>query len=367
MEQLESDPEKSAGNLSLPALDGDSTNQDSPSGYAKTGKLITAWTSNLLATAVVIMIALVAGKHLVSSFGTFTQESNDSPLSAELVDAWPTLESCALQFGNSNLELQRDSLTGSREQVVDFLRSKCREILEQKNLAVVEQGREESKLINELLTTGSVEPVEQNPGHWRIFEIENAEVNSPLPLVIGIHDNGSGETGSTDSRLAVWGMALPSSPEKDKLDELNDPQKPEDDGQLGPIGIENWTSFVGRTAAPTTLNQLKNDLIPETSQRTLSIAGVNGGSLIGFKGGELDQTTDFFDRLASNRSWKTTQPWQKSAGSVSARYELPKESPAQAVQVQLYDNQSQESPAQMLRGMLVVQIKPSGNHAAKLK
>ena len=371
MEQPEPDPQKSVNDPSQSAVGGDLTNQDSPTGYARTGKLITAWTSNLLATAVVIIIALVAGKHLVSSFGTLTQEANDSPLSSELVQAWPTLESCALQFGNSNLELQRDSLSGSRDQVVGFLRAKCRAILEKGDLVVGEQGSEESKLINELLEKQTLKPVEQNSGRWRIFEIENAKVNSPLPLVIGILDNGSIEATSKKSRLAVWGLALRSSPENDKgknkVVKDNDPQGSTDDIEHPRIETENWTSFVGRAAVPTALNQLKNDLIPDDSQRTVSIAGVDGGSLIGFKGGDLDQTTAFFDRLASNRSWKTTQRWRKSAGSVSARYELPKESPAQAVQVQLYDNPGQSSPAQMLRGMLVLQIKPTNNHTAKVK
>ena len=52
--------------------------KDSPTGYATIGKRITNFTTNLLATSVITMVALVAGSHFVSSLRPLTQATDDS-------------------------------------------------------------------------------------------------------------------------------------------------------------------------------------------------------------------------------------------------------------------------------------------------
>ena len=366
MNQLKSDSENSATDVSQETL-----GNDSATGYAETGKQITKWTTNLLATAGVVMIALVAGSHLVSSFGTLTTEADDPPFTTELTNAWPALESCALQFGDSNIELQRDSLRGNREEVIGFLQAKCREVLKQSDESVGELKAKESKLVNDLLKSPAVRSVEQSPGEWRILLIEKDEIQSPLPMVIGIRDNvknqstadSSGDDNSA-SRLAVWGVALPSGPlTNDITDTTGDTGKTGTSDQSPDIEADSqWTSFVGNTVAADEMHQLKTNLIPATARRTLAIAGPNGGTLIGFNGGEITSTKRFFDELAAGQSWKTTQAWRQSGDSWSARFKLPPDSPAQGIQVQINVNHNEVTNEQTVRGILTVQSRQPENH-----
>ena len=171
-----------------------------PTGYATIGKRITNFTTNLLATSVITMVALVAGSHFVSSLRPLTQATDDS-ISTELTNAWPVLESCALQFGESNIELQRDSLIGNREEVLGFLQSKCRDVLEQNLVPTGEPLDNEASLVSELLKSNSVQPVQESPGQWRIFQIEKPELNSPLPLDIRIRDDGPLPSNEDDGEL----------------------------------------------------------------------------------------------------------------------------------------------------------------------
>ena len=340
--------------------------KDSPTGYATIGKRITNFTTNLLATSVITMVALVAGSHFVSSLRPLTQATDDS-ISTELTNAWPVLESCALQFGESNIELQRDSLIGNREEVLGFLQSKCRDVLEQNLVPTGEPLDNEASLVSELLKSNSVQPVQESPGQWRIFQIEKPELNSPLPLVIGIRDDAplpsNGDEGEleakpkTGSRLAVWGLALPGGPLKsDTTDTTGDTLKTGTNDQSPDIEADiQWTSFVGSSVAKDELHELKTDLIPATARRTLAIAGPNGDTLIGFNGEEITSTKSFFDELAAEHSWEATQAWQQSGDSWSVRFKLPPDSPAQGIQVQLNVNHNQDTDAQTVRGILTVQ------------
>lgn len=372
MNQLKSNSKNSATQASPEILEGDST-----TGYAATGKRITNWTTNLLATAVVIMIALVAGSHLVSTFGSLTRETEDLPFADELTNTWPALESCALQFGDSNIELQRDAFKGNREEVIDFLQAKCQNVLMHSIAPADEIGEQESKLLNELLKSNSLQSVQQSPGEWRIFHVDKSPAESPLPLVVGIRDNvpsqshndTSEDASQTCSRLAVWGMALPDgSSQNDTTTATGDnDQTPHDRRSPSVETNGQWTSFVGRIVDDNELSQLKNNLIPDTARRTLAITGPNGSTLIGFSGGKPNPTKQFFDQLASDHSWNTTQAWRQTGDSWSARYELPLDSPVLGIQVQLHVNHNQIESAQTVRGMLILRMRRPVNHPVQSK
>ncbi len=370
MDQPNSDLEPTAQLVETANSSPEIMTPDSPTGFAITGKKITNWTSNLIASAMVAIIALVAGSHLVSSLSPLSSQPDELPIEAELNEAWPVLESCALQFGNSNVELQRDTINGTRGEVIEFLQAKCREVLQQDNAGLEAMRENEAQLATQFLETQSMEPVEQHAGHWRIFHVENPKISSPLPMVIGVRDNGTKDSLSSNSenktknktkkepasRLAVWGLALPQAASPDGTNDTTDDTiktPPQDDPDAVPVS-GTWTSFVGRSAVADELNQLKDDLIPVQAQRTLAIAGGNGDSLIGFSGGKIADTTRFFDGLASKRSWKTAQPWHQSADSWTTSYELPKDSPARGIQVQLSLNHNQGSHKKSLRGILII-------------
>ena len=301
--------------------------------YANLGRRITNWTSNLLATAIVIVIALVAGTQLISYW--VPNGARAEVADSELADAWPALDACSLQFGAAPFELIREQMTGDEEAVKLQLQNHCRRVLEDDPLPARAIGPQEQKMIE-----SSVEliPVEQRAGKWRIFHSQKfavesdggqAELSSQLPIVLGIRDDcpdQSSESGMT-SRLVVWGIALAG----------------ED---------ETWTTYVGKSAPQTSLAKLPQNWIPANSRRTLAISDKNGGSLIGFVGGPIEEAIDFYDRLATENGWTLSSPWQKSNKTWVARFTPQADSPVAGIQVQLHLNHNEQS-----RGILLVQSK----------
>ena len=293
--------------------------------FSSLGKTITNWTSNLVATAIVVVIALTFGSQLVSSWvprGSLTEASE-----FEISQTWPTLQACSLEFGDSPFRLTREAFAGSESDVISFLQNRCREELENDAQPVGEIGQRESKMISHSVDRT---PIEQVEGKWRIFLGPKLDESQPLPIAIGIRDNcrsysaTATEPGKSESRLVVWAMAMPV----------------ENDG---------WTTFVAQAS---TLNSTLGleQLLPITAKRTMAMTDPAGGSIIGFSDGDFDSAIAFYRVMAKKRNGILEIDPPKNPNSWSARILPAEDSQIKGLQVQLTLDHNKN-----LTGILLVQ------------
>ncbi len=328
------------------AEDDDSTSEPTTAGYASVGTKITNWTSNFLATAVVLIIALTVGTQLISSFRWEDEGGLSRTANTELIQAWPVLESCALEFGDLPFQLERESARCDRERVVALLQDKCRQALEQDAIPVGPMTTKETAAIQSLIQKSHTVPIEERKGKWRIFHIETTDGQLNIPLVVGVRDNVDLKNGTPNesdmmglnSRLVVWGLGMPSEsglasetiPTTD-IQSKNSSAEADSDRV-----VHNWTTFVARSAPESPAHTGRRKLVPLNFDRTLAIANENGTSMIGFKGPEANQAISFYNQLAVSENWEVAVPWCQTSGHWSAQFKPPRESPLQGIQVQLH-------------------------------
>lgn len=299
-------------------------------GYGDIAQRIANWTSNLLATAVVIVIAIVGGTHLVSAWMPVDSSSNEAEFM--LADAWPTLETCSLEFGAVPFRLVRQTVTGDQETVFENLQARCARALELDPSPVSPAGPEEEKMI---ASAADWIPVQQQAGKWRIFRSQPSDaadadtvnaLSSQLPIVLGIRDDCASESGLS-SRLVVWCIALAGE-------------------------HDQWTTFLGQASPTDGPSRIGQAWIPDFARRTLSISDHQGGSLTGFSGGQKEQAVEFFNTLAEKNCWLVLVPWQQSNDVLTARFKPNGNSSIAGIQVQLHAKHNG-----IARGILMVQAK----------
>lgn len=364
MEQLDDDSKFIADkggdpSVGLSKSDAEGSGKSEQAGYSNVAKKITAWTSNLLATAVVIMIALAVGSQLVSSYRP--DESASGSLNSEIVSAWPELESCALEFGDSSLQLQRETMRGSSSDALTSLQTQCRSALENGTVVSSEPGQREMNLLANVVNAEDAQPIEVSPGKWRIFRVSSGKDDElEFPMVVGVRDDVEVvDEVSANTRVAVWGLAMPrftSEPDaSDATTETNSKTATkgtsnEKGASKAVVEAHEWTTFVAVPAPESEANIFKSNLIPKRFKRTLAIANPNGGSLIGFAGDSRLEAIRFYDSKALSEGWEVSSAWKQNQDTWSARFKLPEESPFEGIQVQLHVNHNEK-----VRGMLLVQ------------
>ena len=313
-----------------------SANADESISSPTLSKRITGWTSNLLATAVVVILALTVGRQLVSYWSA---SDNVPASSSNLVEAWPILESCALQFGNSPYQLQRTQMMTTNEGVLDSLSQDCQRLLTEQAAPVGRPTEAELKMIE--ASTGLV-PLAEEKGEWRIFSVDQSVGGIELPTVLGIRDDLRNEQGEAESRLVVWGMAL-------KGQTIQPPDPVENKGSPDLPAAANWTTYVCRSSDQ---NQIEV-AIPSTSRRTMSISDSRGAQLTGFAGGSAEEAKQFFDDWSVDHQWRQIGAWQKSGETIMALFEANSDNPesigdGQQIRIRL------SSDRETLRGLISV-------------
>lgn len=291
-------------------------------------KSISGWTSNLVVSAIVVVIALTFGSQLVSSWVPGKSQSKSTGF--DIRQSWPTLQACSLQFGDLPFQLTREIVEGSESEVSLFLQSRCQEELENHIQPVGKIGQQESRLIRNSVDR---EPVGQAEGKWRIFLGPKLDRSQPLPIAIGIRDNCQSSSvtatnaGKFESRLVVWAMAMPAEDNR-------------------------WTTFVAQASTLDSTLGL-DQFLPWNARRTISMVDPAGGSMIGFLGGEFESAIAYYKTMAEERNWKLEIERATDPNSWSARILPTKESKISGLQVQLTLDHNEN-----LTGILLAQ----GNH-----
>jgi hypothetical protein len=289
------------------------------SDYAQLARRISAVTTNCLLTAVVLVAGLGFGRQVLR---WWSEDPVGSP--AVMADN-PTTNPVAdpeqlhlIQFGESGWSLRRQSITGDGTVCRDVLQESVSSLLPQRGMpSEVEDAtgydatdNPTDEFLAQLATT---EPVEQEPGLWRLYELDGA-----FPMVIGTRVENSaedtqdgGNLAAADHGMVIWGLALPAGPEA-------------------------WTLFVfePQSAAIGPSAEAVEIPIPEACRRTLSMEVAGGGATLAFEGEASPETwVAFYDQWFTSHNWSTPSGWQQYGDRWHARYIAPGHTPRGSAEV----------------------------------
>ena len=260
-----------------------------PASFAAVARKLSRWTTNLLATALVLVLALGVGRQLVgwwrfepgaAAAGGGPEE--DSSLGAN--EAWlPN----TLAFGDSPYVIERREGHGDRAAAIEQLLAACREVASQAAVPLVAPGETESQL---LAATAALEPLATS-GTTRYYGL-----GVGIPLVVGIAP-AAGEPpdvspphqapqpqqpaeslartsppvaaepapamlGASRNRVVVWGLAAAAA-------------------------AQDWSLYIFRQSARSASAQAQTPDVPlpPDCQRTLALGDARGETLLGLAGG----------------------------------------------------------------------------------
>ena len=307
----------------LPATTEDQGAQDTDSVTPSPASRIVGFTNNLLATSVVIVVALAVGNQLITLWGRQDSSNIDA---TNMTSVWPAIENCAIEFGGRPYSMTRQQIEGDTDRAVEYLSEKCQKLLRAEPDPVGTVGESEARMIAD---AKSLTPLAMDEGRWRLFQVKNPNGDN-LPMVVGLRDNCDSISESGSSRLVTWGIAMPS-------------------------GEKAWTALVCSTNAGTDQrsSELLDLLTPLDSRQTLGINGDNGGKLIGFTGGEPESAKRFYQQLAERKNW-TLMDWRRTGDSWQSKLLPNSAEEFSEIQIQLSFDSTQN-----LRGLLVVEPKPT--------
>lgn len=308
-DNFESDSSEATDIKLDPPRSTDVTNGTNPIGPA-VGKVI-RWTSNCIATGLVIVMVGTFGPELISS--VLPSKSPNQADKLDIVEDWPTFQQCNLEFGNAGYQLTRGQFSGEIADVFELLENLCREQLENDVKPFGRLGVQEQKFID---AQRGVEPVRMVQGKYRIFCERSIPMLAGFPTAIGIRDDcgqeGSAVLTSVEagavSRMSVWAMAMP-------------------------IGENQWTTFIGTSAEEDSSGWL-NRLMPPGAIKNISLSDKLGGAVIGFAGGDMENAVKFYCGLEKEQvcelqniqktetSWKASVVLSDEKGLLDWRIQL---------------------------------------------
>jgi hypothetical protein len=271
-----------------------------PKSFATVGHRITAWTTNLLATGVVLLLALGVGRQLVGWYRVESPAPKLSPGAGMSLAGLANGDPIELDFGDAPYAIQRREVTGELEEARAALVIACREVAGRTPLA--SPSAAESNLL-ELCERET--PLETTPDGRRIFAPQTA-----LPLVVVLRPiapgNGAPVLAGSENRVVTWGMA-------------------------GPAGPRQWHLFVahseeraaGQTGAGESAIAPHDFPLPPGARRMLGLRDQRGGSMSSFAGnGQPAEWIAFLSDWFGRSQWTRCDDWRLADGFWRARYEL---------------------------------------------
>ncbi len=292
-------------------------NQVSPSqppSFAAIARCITGWTTNLLATGIIVVLALVVGKQLVVWWQVEPGGSSGPGLASSVpladVGAGGPLE---LDFGQMPYQIQCRNVRGDGRAATDALVAACRELAARGAAIFPDFGSAEAGLLK-LAARSS--PIARGPGEIEVFA---SGAGMPLVVVTSAATGGSGSTfsppqlGAGQRRVVTWGLAAAAAESEWNLYVAH-----------ASCGPQRTTSSHDADRLPDTGSRdaLSRDTvpIPPGSQRSLTVWDAHGGGLSAFAGsGRAEDWVVFYSAWFSQKPWIVSQPWRPSGGCWHAR------------------------------------------------
>ena len=134
--------------------------------FAALAKRISAWTTNSLLTLIVLVAGLGFGRQTLKWWAADASPSSVVALPTDSPDDLAQLHT--LQFGDNSWSLRRRLVAGDKNKAVEQLRTACREVLVTGASADKPPTGEDRFLA---FLAGST-PVDQEPGKWRLYELQ---------------------------------------------------------------------------------------------------------------------------------------------------------------------------------------------------
>ncbi|MBI1900250.1 MAG: hypothetical protein HYS13_03930 [Planctomycetia bacterium] len=265
--------------------------------YGRLAKRISSWTSNLLATVLVVLICLGVGKWVLEWDDAPPSPSAQPGQAASFQAASFLLDAPQeLQFGDDAQSIERSAVEGDRAAAEKALLASCRQIAQQSPFPTGPQIDAERRLLEE---TTRHSPTESRPGAWQLFALEGS-----FPIVAAVRlapDSADDDVAAPARRMVAWGLAAPTAKRR-------------------------WTLYVCRLApAEGTAGQRFEVALPEGARRTLTLRG-REGSVTGFAGRPTDPAAwqRHFDGWFAKRGLVAMAvggaPWSRWHGVWHARY-----------------------------------------------
>lgn len=260
----------------------------SSTGFASLAKRIAAWTTNCLASALIVVAGLGFGRQVL-----FWWAEDNPPHTARLgadlfADPSATHD---VEFGNQAWTMSRRSMQGDWKRSLAELRTETASRTGQAPLPVDPVGPAERALLERLhLET----PVMEERGAWKLYMLE-----TPFPMVVGVREVLSGtntpprdELAASPLRVVTWGLGIPAAEDE-------------------------WTLYTFAATEPChdRFSGLACPDLPPGATRTLAVRVAGGGAAVCFEGrGEVDVWKGFFEQWFRDHGW-TVGPWRQNGSS----------------------------------------------------
>ena len=286
---------------------------------------ISRWTTNLLLTAMLLVIALGFGRQVLhwwhdDTTPRATAGKDRSISSSGAADAE------ALSFGDQNWSIQRKEFSGPPGAVPAELVKFCRETIADAPPRGDTPNAAEEDVLNRLVAE---KPVAEEAGKWRLYQWSGG-----VPIVIGTRSVPQSAAGTslakTPYRVVIWSVAAPAA-------------------------SGAWTLYVfqaGGAGSGTSQGMVQLPL-PPGGHRLASI-GAAGNSITAFAADDgLDAPIrQFYDRWFAEHGWTAVSGWRQSATGWQARFELSDGSAATGVDVRLGSDPQGRCTGLLMEGRL---------------
>lgn len=264
------------------------TSPSPPDGFGRLARRMRDWTTNLLFTAIVLVVGLSLGRQLIEWWRADPEAMVHAPAPMGPGDEF---DAGTLDLGDMPYTLETYGFKGRKELARAELLERCRRIVAVE--ATLGESSDGERKLLELVARR--QPLESGEGGaWELFELEE-----PLPIIVGVRKlpekASTGEDSSTPSRrVLVWGTVIQN-------------------------GESAWNlyTFQSRTVADRQAAGTHDVPLPSGSRRLMSLTSASGSSWLAFQTAEsCDRSQSFFaERLtltgASSVAWsQLDKNWQ---------------------------------------------------------
>ena len=288
-----------------------SVNESAPPSFASVARKVSGWTTNLLATGLILVLALGLGRQLV---GWWRIDPNQAlpPLPTDQLGPGSTDPTApyTLEFGDSPFSIDERTVHGDRAEAAGQLLAACRLAATESSAPAEPPAAAEKKLLE---TVRLLEPLEV-AGEVRLYgpetgfpllvavapapqaaqldsppigpkSAENRTENAPESAAPAADDAAAAQLGASRDRVLVWGMAASA-------------------------GDQVWSLYTfrlgQRRAAPAV--QVPSVSLPPGSHRTMALRDARGETLLGFASSDANGSNSG----GSNASGNTAEAWRRS-------------------------------------------------------
>lgn len=175
---------------------------------AQLGERISAWTTRLVLSALVLLAGWGFGRQVMEWWAAEPAGDPGQGPAAALPEAVAAREP-QLALSDGQWVMTWQGVAASREEALGMLRARCRPLVADAPWPAQPPGPAEQRL---LALLADARPIAEQPGRWGLYQQEGA-----LDLVVGTRLVGAATQAGpgaapSQRRVVVWGLAVPHGP-----------------------------------------------------------------------------------------------------------------------------------------------------------